>query len=534
MFHIEFFSEKEREILLRHFTNVDKPVFCLINLPEVVKSALFARYSRSNKSLRRLFLDEFHSHEMDDDANKTPSLTISSRADKLFERVFVEYGDDSVAQLGGAHIACEQVSNILVKVLEWGRLAGYLEQSTRYVYYNQKRDGKYNFVTPDEIRSADFGDEYDSCVNQLFDTYSTLVEKLVPGLRLEFPILGTQTSRGWESTLRAKACDIVRGLLPAATKTNMGIYANGQAYEALLIRMFASSNQEVIEYASMILDELRKVIPSFLRRVDLEDRGKISSKYIADINLGMVKHQRGPELNKFEEETSIDVRLIDWDDHAEKKILAAALYEYSQASLEDIENFVDGLSIEKKKEILETYAGERTNRRHKPGRAFERIFYKFDILSDYGSFRDLQRHRMLTIQWQKLSPYNGYTVPAELDRYPELRQLFIEAVQNAGKLYETLAHRCGAEIAQYVVPFAYQIRYSLQFNLREAFHLIELRTQKQGHINYRKICLEMYDQILKSTNHEPLLKLMTFVDSSEYSLSRLESEKMIDNILNNA
>src|SRR5436853_5791935 len=147
----ETFSPDEAEILERHFTNVDRPVFALTNLPEVVKGALFARYSRSHKSLRRLFLDEFVG-----DLDLTGDLTVDAtvglkRAEQLYERVFLEYGDDSVAQLGGVHLACEQASNLLTKVLEWGRLMSYLEQSTRYIPYDSRFQGRYPYFRPSEV-----------------------------------------------------------------------------------------------------------------------------------------------------------------------------------------------------------------------------------------------------------------------------------------------------------------------------------------------------------------------------------------------
>lgn len=525
-YNIEVFKDDEIRVLLRYFTNVDKPVFGLINLPEVVKSALYARYSRSNKSLRRLFLDEFYN--TDTDMNPDVGNHNTTKADKLFERVFVEYGDDSVAQLGGAHIACEQASNILAKVLERGRIAAYLEQSTRYVYYNQKINDKYNYLIPSEIQGSPLEQEYCDSIDGLFDTYSRIVDHLIPVLKKRFPPEGITSNRAWESTLKAKACDVVRGLLPASTRTNIGIYASGQAYEALLLKMFASTNNEVRQYATMMLEELRKIIPSFLRRVDLEDRGRVTSQYLADIDYKMEIAKVKTDHNDYTRIVDSHVELLDWDENALDKVLASALYEYSEVSEQALIDHVARLDKFQKQDIFDSYTGLRTNRRHKPGRAFERVNYKFDILSDYGAFRDLQRHRMLTIQWQKLSPYYGYAFPRELAEFSDLELLFNTAIQKAGGFYTKLAESFGPEIAQYVIPFAYNIRYSLQFNLREAFHLIELRTQKQGHPSYRRICLDMYEMIKNKAKHDALLTSMTFVDFTFHELSREDAEKKID------
>ena len=155
----EPFTNDERARLAPYFTNLDGHVFALTNLPETVKGALFARYSRSGKSLRRLFLDEF-ADKVTPEPSGAPASNESAavaRAERLYARVFSDYGDDSVAQLGGAHIACEYVSNVLTKVLEWGRLMSYLEQSTRYVPYTDRRNGRWRFGifrSPPSRRSA--------------------------------------------------------------------------------------------------------------------------------------------------------------------------------------------------------------------------------------------------------------------------------------------------------------------------------------------------------------------------------------------
>ena len=198
---MERFSDDERAALAPYFTNLDGPVFALVNLPEVVKGALFARYSRSAKSLRRLFLDEFLRDErvVASSAGEVPEAA-RGRAEQLYERVFVEYGDDSVAQLGGVHLACEGASNLLTKVLEWGRLMAYLEQSTRYV----------------EI------------LDRAFETYARWIEPMQAFWAARVPREPGQAEGPWRMTIRAKALDSLRGLLPAATRSNVGIFGTAQ------------------------------------------------------------------------------------------------------------------------------------------------------------------------------------------------------------------------------------------------------------------------------------------------------------------
>ena len=289
MYFQEDFSPSEQAVLSRFFTNTDRPVFALVNLPEVVKGALFARYSRTPKSLRRLFLDEFYDEPetgisaiADSLGDDDPSLKLE-RAERLYERVFSGYGDDSVAQLGGAHIACEQSSNLLTKILERGRLAAYLEQSTRYIYYDQKLGESYRYLTPPEVKGSALEAEYAAEMDRQFDVYSQVAQACKTHFEKLFPRQPVDSAAVWRGSIRAKACDAARGLLPAATTSNLGIFATGQSYEAMLLRMRAHPLGEVRDYADMMLAELRHVIPSFVRRVDVPDRGGVWSDYFTNI-----------------------------------------------------------------------------------------------------------------------------------------------------------------------------------------------------------------------------------------------------------
>lgn len=527
----ESFTDQELEILNKYFTNTDKPVFGLINLPDVVKGALFARYSRSNKSLRRLFLDEFYTHSTKLTTDSMPVAGME-RASSLYDKMILDFGDDSVAQLGGAHIACEQVSNILTKIIEKGRIASYLEQSTRYVYYNKKINGQYHYVIPPEIAGSPLESLYKEYMDFLFDTYTEILEELTPILKKKYPQGEKQTDRAWEAIIRAKACDIVRGLLPASTRSNLGVYANGQAFEYMLVKMYASDNAEVIQYADMILHELRKIIPAFLTRVDLENRGKLWSQYIKDIHSdmnGVVKSLLKKETVALPiRHTQNEVNLIAWDKDGLDKIIQSILFEYTFESEKDIQKRIETFTEEEKRDILKKYCGNRQNRRHKPGRALETISYKFEVLSDYGAFRDLQRHRMLTLEWQKLSPRNGYIIPIELEDLPRLKKLYENALIKSEGIYEKINDAFGEEVAQYVIPFAYRVRYEICMNLREATHFIELRSQKQGHYSYRKVCIDMLDLIINKAKHDFVDDCMKFVDKNFYDLSREDAENKKD------
>jgi thymidylate synthase ThyX len=521
----EDFEPDEADILRRYFTNLDGPVFALVNLPEVVKGALFARYSRSAKSLRRLFLDEFVG-DLDISGDQTVDATVGlRRAEELYDRVFFEYGDDSVAQLGGVHLACEQSSNLLTKVLEWGRLMSYLEQSTRYIAYDTRIGGRYRFYRDPAVLGSLLGTRYVGDMDRLFDTYAELVPILADFFRERFPKVAEDTDFVYRQAVRAKAFDALRGILPAASLSNVGIYGTGQGYEQLLLRMRAHPLPEARAYADLMLTELRKVIPSFLKRVDLDDRGVAWSTYLATNRVAMeeVAAQLFP-ISEIQADEAPLVRLVDFDPDAEVKLVASMLYPFTHVPEQQIETAVRAMSTDERLAIVRAYAGDRSNRRHKPGRALERAGYRFDVLADYGAFRDLQRHRMLTIEWQPLSPRHGYTRPEAVDLAGQTAA-FDAAMERSAELHDALAERFPAQ-ASYAVCLAYKVRFVLDLNAREAMHLIELRSTPQGHPAYRIVAQEMHRLIAEEAGHHAVAELMRFVDHSpEPSLGRLAAER---------
>jgi thymidylate synthase ThyX len=525
----EQFTAEEEAVLRRYVTNLDQPVFALVNLPEVVKGALFARYSRSPKSLRRLFLDEFVG-DLDVSGDATVDATVGlSRAEQLYEKVFVEYGDDSVAQLGGVHLACEQSSNVLSKVLEWGRLMSYLEQSTRYIAYNQRLDnGQYRYYRPPEILDSAHGARFVGEMDRVFDTYGALLPRMQAFVAERFPQQAGDSDFVYRQATRAKSLDALRGLLPAASLSNIGIYGTGQAYEQLLLRMRAHPLPEAHHYATMMLVELRKVIPSFLQRVDVPSRGGEWSDYLATTRgqTAALVARLWPELTTGEGDPAGDaaeVTLLDYDPDGEEKVLVAACFSHLACSEREAARRVRALGHAERVALLRAYVGERRNRRHRPGRAFERTGYRFELVTDYGAFRDLQRHRMLTIEWQPLGIQLGYDMPA-LVAEAGLDDNYDEAIDRAESLYRSLA-RDFPEQASYAVALAHRIRYVMQLNAREAMHLIELRSGTQGHPAYRRVAQHMHRAIAGVAGHRALAEAMSFVDHGSTDLERLESER---------
>jgi thymidylate synthase ThyX len=518
----EEFTEEESDVLRRYFSNLDGPVFALVNLPEVVKGALFARYSRSAKSLRRLFLDEFVG-DLDISGDQTVDATVGlARAEELYEKVFFEYGDDSVAQLGGVHLACEQASNILTKILEWGRLMSYLEQSTRYIAYDSRLGGRFRYHRDPAVLNSPFGTRYVGDMDRMFDAYSLMTSKVTDFVRATVTRDPEDSDFVYRQATRAKALDAVRGVLPAASLSNVGIYGTGQAFEMLLLRMRAHPLPEAQRYAELMLHELRKVIPSFLRRVDVPERGGQWSRYLA------TTRERTAELvddifGGTPVEPAPTVELVDWDPDAENKLLTAICYPHSNLPESQIYQRVVQMSTAERLALVQAYVGDRQNRRHRPGRAFERIDYRFDVLSDYGAFRDLQRHRMLTIEWQPLTPNHGYVRPDLIDA-AGLGAVFDDSMARSAALYDALRHDFPHQ-ASYAVSMAYRIRYSMQMNAREAMHVLELRSSPQGHPAYRRVAIEMHRLIAEQAGHHAVAAAMSHMTDDAPELERLESER---------
>ncbi len=517
----EPFTDDERALLAPHFSNLEGPVFALTNLPEAVKGALFARYSRTTKSLRRLFLDEFAKDV--EAAVVGTAETGRERAARLYENVFVEYGDDSVAQLGGVHLACEQSSQLLAKALEWGRLAAYLEQSTRYMRYDDRPGDRWRATVPRELAGTPLEARYEAFLDEVFTTYGRMYGPMETYFKERFPQQASDSDFVYRQTIMAKTCDTLRVLLPAGTRSNLGIYATGQSYEQLLMRLAVHPLQEMRDYGAMMTTELRKVIPEFLKRVDVEDRGLAWGRYW-EANRERVEALTTRLLADTKAEAREEVTLTDWDPAGELKVAAAVLYAASDLPDDQLLEVARAMTPAQREEILRASVGERGNRRHKPGRAWERTHYRFDVLCDFGAYRDLQRHRPLTIEWQRLSTEHGYETPSQIDE-AGLRGEWDRVMEASAAMEHALLDAGMPEVAQYAVAMAYRIRFVMQMTAREAMHLTELRSQPAGHPVYRRVAQTMHRLIDEVAGHHAIASTFAYVSYDDVDLERLEAER---------
>lgn len=502
-------TEEGKRFLDEAVTNTEDNVYAFSEkLSPVTIAAAMARLSRRGDDMRITILDEFAS--------------LSGKDESLLQRVITAYGDDSVQQLVGQHLVVEGASNLLTKQLEWGRLASYLEQSTRYIYFDEKDvKGNYKYFVPDNLKPS-VQKQYRKITDNIFDLYSSLVHKLTDYLAVNSSTPKKERDGAWRAAIRAQACDAIRPVLPVSTKSTVGIYASGQALEGMIMRLRSSESLEARKTGEKILTECRKIIPTFLERADKPDRGGGTTAYFANTRDAIAKQAK--ILSKGHSSDLNSVNLISVWPRNELDLVPHMLFEQSDLSLSEIKTAVEKWSMDKKEKTFKAYIGERLNRRHKPGRAVEQARYSFELICDYGIFRDLQRHRMVDdLEWQKLTPRYGFEVP-ELVEQAGLTDDFEKCFDLSAQLYSELQGAGYEYEAQYATLLGHKMRWTITYNGREAFHFHELRTAPQGHPGYRKLVQEMHEKV--SEVHPMLAEAMKFVNQDEDpELTRLAAER---------
>lgn len=522
----EHFTEDEQKLLENYVTNTNRTVFVLRNLPEVIKGALFSRYSRSTLGLRSLLIKDFISKEemlfskITGTVSEQQSEAIA-KAQNFYDRILDGYGDDSIGELGSAHMAFENISMLAAKAIEDPRIGGSpLEKSTRYVFFDQKVDDKYSYFREPLIMATAYKEIYLNTCDMLFDTYSALIPKLTDEIGKTFPHDPTISKGAYNAALRAKVLDCLRGLLPASTLTNMGVFGNGRFFETLLQKLSVNNLTELSTLSKHSFEELSKVIPSFVRRSEETHHHNIAyQKFMTAMSEDLI--DLGATFPAVSENiSSPTVKLIKSTENAPLDVAAALIFPFCNGTFSAIKERLSNTNNDEIQAILEKGWKHRTNRRHKSPRALEHAEFTFEITADYGIYRDLQRHRMLTQEKQLLSCRLGYYVPQEI-KGTEMEKTYINALEKAKIAYTTIAKDLPEE-AQYIVPLAYNIRWYFHINLRGLQWLCELRSQPQGHTSYRKVAQELCHQVMMA--HPEFKEFFGFVDFEGHSLGRLNQE----------
>lgn len=526
----EEFNESQTKILEQFVTSTSNNIFALRNLPEVVKGALFSRYSRSTLGLRSLLLKEFIQNEdtafsaivgQSSDADKTSQMAAIQKAQSFYDRILDGYGDDSIGELGGAHLAVENVSMLAAKVIQDSRIGGSpLEKSTRYIYFDQKVNGQYMFYQEPILMTSAYRDLYLDTCNNLFDTYSKLIPPLTAQIEQTFPKDPAISKSAYTAALRAKVLDCLRGLLPASAMTNMGVFGNGRFFEGLLQKLNAHNLAEMQEIGKKAHQELSKVIPSFVRRADPTHRHYQSYAQFTETTQNDLQQFALNYTKGIEAPTKAGVSLIQFDKDSPAKVGGALLFNCTSASLYELQEYCRKLPEEELARLLDITSSSRENRRHKSPRALEHANFTFELLADFGVYRDMHRHRMLTQERQTLSCNHGYYTPPEIIG-TEMEKEYRAAMEKAKVAYDTIAAELPEE-AQYVVPMAYNVHWYFQVNLRALQWMCELRSQAAGHVTYRLIAQEMARQV--SLAIPAFERFFKFVDFEGYELGRLGAE----------
>ncbi|MFQ5864880.1 MAG: FAD-dependent thymidylate synthase [bacterium] len=506
----EKLTKEEIAILQPYVSNTDKPIFVLKNLPEEVVAVLFAYYSRSKDNLRHNLLKLIQDQQIDlteefveTNRGEHELALAREKARQFHKRWVVGYGHASVAEHAVAHIAIEDVSIIASKIIEDMRLASYTEKSTRYVIF-----GENHYYKPPELINSEFRREFEKTMQHLFRTYIQLTETLIEKIKKQVPKPADMTDGGYNAACKAKSCDILRYILPAATYTNIGMTINGRALEYLLIKMLSDPLTEVQRTAKLIKEEALTVIPTLIKYADYNEYKVETEKSL---------RRTGAKLLNGREDGIKDnqVRLVRYVEDAEDQLAAAILFGYAQNSYEAVRQRINSLSTEEKQRIIDDYL-KRRGKWDQPLRALEHIYYTFDIVIDFGAFRDVQRHRMATQTPQLLTTSYGYSTPSEIIDFGYQSE-YDECMERSARLHEMVSPKYPYE-AQYVLPLAYRKRVLFTWNLRELHHFISLRSSKEGHISYRKIAQQVYKELEKV---HPFLAKYIRVDMGQYDMARL-------------
>lgn len=479
-------------------------------LSPVTIAAAMARLSRRGDDMRITILDEF--------ADKI------GKDSQLLHRVITAYGDDSVQQLAGSHLVVENASNLLTKKLEWGRLGAYLEQSTRYIYYDQKdAKGHYKYFVPKNFDKKT-SQEYRRVMDQIFDLYSSMVRQLTDYVRANSDVPDKERDIAFNGATRAQACDAIRPVLPTATKSTVGIFGSGQTLESLIMHLQSDDLPEAQTVGKQMLDEARKIIPMFLERADKPERGGAMIAYRSNTNHAVRDLATKLLPEQYSNGNDAAVTLVDYWPRNELDLVADMLYDHSSWPLMSIRSEVQAWTYDQKAEAFQTYIGERLNRRHRPGRALEKAHYSWDLVCDYGIFRDLQRHRLVDdLEWQQLTPRYGYEIP-KLVEEAGLSDDFESCFDLSLRLYSQLQAAGYTLEAQYATLLGHKMRWKITYNAREAFHLHELRTSPQGHPGYRRLVQQMHEKLAEV--HPMMADAMKFVNQGEdEALTRLAAER---------
>lgn len=516
--------------------------------------AMLARQSRAPGTVIDVLVKEF----LVTDEAEAKELGVSigglrvGKLDQLIERILIQYGDDSVQELESATVLFNSVSNLAAKAIEDRRLGAYIEQSSRYVLYTERDPvtGNWFYYRDPAIMQSALGERYVSTMDRCFDLYARLAEALQTEYQRQKPIETAayaikpndsvkyrldelddekqrkEFKRTYTFDIRTRACDTARIVMPAATLTNLAMAANGRTFEHLLKRLYSSGQSEFIDIAKRLHETLNRVIPKYVKRAnpDGEAFWMATDEAIREDIKARFPEWMQPEPAGEEVTVHALPRLFSNDANATRHLLAGVYFPYVCCSYDRIVKTLEAVSDADIVHLLSRAVGDRKTRRDRAPRGFEHGYdLNAEIVTDFGVFRDLHRHRMCTLLWQRPNPHLGFTVPEDIEAIgmgEECR--IVEAEVRA--LYDDLAKTLGPAFAEYVVLFGHKLRAWFGMNFRESQHLLELRTVPQGHPNYRRVCQKIARAMFAQAPWIKEIGLLKFVDFEDYAWARADAE----------
>ncbi len=543
---VEEFTDEEKAKLDEVVTNTDTNVFAWKvggQLTPEQSGALLSRYSRTTLTSRRLYLNEF--------------LPNRERGREFFAAWLMEYGDDSIQEMvGGVPVSCEYVSNLAVKDIEDCRMGSYIEKSSRYVFFDKKLpNGEFMYYRDPQIMGSRFGDAYVKLMDGLFESYvkytpvmieyikgnnrledqtfrlgenAIKISGLTPAISESFNVTDKDLVKAYDNAIKANALDFVRDYLPMSTLTHVGIAMNARSYENLMLKLISSPLAESRHVGNAIFAELNKVIPSLVQRT-MERHGKEQVSFLSAKNSATLEAVNAATKGMEYDSSGERVDLLyytgkgssDPDREAQVAIVSAVLHKFGSAiSMADATRKAEEMGDSERKGIIDAYVGERTNRRQKPGRAFENVEYQVGLQGNVGIYRDLQRHRIGTQERQKFDVRLGFKTRdafRDIGIADEYESSMKEATELFKGIHETMPYQ-----AQYVVPYGFYASWYYRLNARQLYHLCELRTTPAGHPDYRRIVQNVYKKV--DAVHPSVTRHMTYVNMESKTLGRLDSE----------
>jgi thymidylate synthase ThyX len=496
------FSQEEITLLNKHVSDIDKNIYVIYNLPPEVIAVLFGYVSRNPLSFRENLLKLIKGKELnigrliDTFGNQGFDYSeAKEKARQFHERWIIGYGHSSVAEHAVASIAIEDVSILATKVIEDNRLASYTEKSTRYQIFDRNR-----YYKPKKIMNSPYGKLFEKTCNHFFDTYNETIPKMIEFVKEKYPRTKDMDEKFYESISKARACDITRYILPAATLTNLAMTANARTIEHAITKLLSHPLDEMRDIGKLMKEEVLKIIPTLVKYADYNPYIDETNKAMEELTKNVMKFNRIVE-NK-------PVILVEFDPDADDKLVTVLLYRYSKYPYSQIKSLVKKMSQKEKEKVIDEFL-KRMGKHDMPMRELEHINYTFDIMIDYGAFRDIQRHRICTQTNQELTVEHGFDIPQEIIE-AGFENKFKECMKMAVESFNEICKEFPKE-SQYVVPLAFRKSTLFTWNLRELHHFIKLRSSMEGHESYRKIAQQIFDEIEKV---HPFLARYIRVDKS--------------------